>query len=258
MYRGYNLADIHFLDSTSGFAQIGSEITDTYRKAIKSKLSAFVSSTGKIDGSKLQEFWFPQLKTDVFISHSHKDKELAMVIAGWLKTLFNLDAFIDSCVWGFSEELLGVIDNEYCKIPGRESYYYKKRNGSTSHIHMMLASALGMMIDNTECLFFLNTPNSLTSMQAVSMSKTQSPWIYYEITIAHMMRKKTPQQHRSIKLIEDVQMRKLAHAELNVEYQLGITSLTNIDTETLLKWEEEYSRIPTPALDILYRITSSS
>ncbi len=39
-----------------------------------------------IDGTKLQESWFPtKQKFSVFLSHSHADEKLAVSIAGFLK-----------------------------------------------------------------------------------------------------------------------------------------------------------------------------
>jgi hypothetical protein len=35
------------------------------------------------------------------------------------------------------------------------------------------------MIDNTECLVFLNTPNSITSQGVVK--RTHSPWLFMEL-----------------------------------------------------------------------------
>ena len=55
-------------------------------------------------------------------------------------------------------------------------YDYNKRNYSTSHVHMMLSTALTMMMDEAECVIFLNTPNALSTKDIVH--KTESPWIF--------------------------------------------------------------------------------
>ena len=49
-------------------------------------------------------------KVYIFISHSHKDINKVIAFAGWLKTNFGLEAFIDSCSWGYCDELLKIID----------------------------------------------------------------------------------------------------------------------------------------------------
>ncbi len=40
------------------------------------------------------------------LSHSHKDKKLAIEFAEWLKKEAGLTTFIDSCILGYSNELL--------------------------------------------------------------------------------------------------------------------------------------------------------
>lgn len=53
-----------------------------------------------IDGDAISQDWFPNINSNIFISHSHLDEEYVIAFAGWLKKNFNLNAFIDSCVWG--------------------------------------------------------------------------------------------------------------------------------------------------------------
>lgn len=109
---------------------------------------------GVIDGTKLQENWFPtKHKFNVFLSHSHNDKQLAIALAGFLKDKLGLNAFIDSCLWGYSNDLLKEIDQRYCRHRNGVSFDYNKRNYSTSHVHMMLSIALSRMIDNCEAVF---------------------------------------------------------------------------------------------------------
>ncbi|MGL5262686.1 MAG: hypothetical protein ACRC9P_09930, partial [Bacteroides sp.] len=117
-----------------------------------------------------------------------------MGLAGWLKNTFGLTVFIDSCVWGHSNDLLKEIDTNYCYQSESKVYNYQKRNYSTSHVHMMLSVALTQMIYNTECLFFLNTPNSITPKSIISQS--ESPWIYSEIATTRLIKLRKPREHR--------------------------------------------------------------
>ena len=55
------------------------------------------------------------------------------------------------------------------------------------HVHMMLSTALANMIDKTECIMFLNTPNSVSTRD--TKLKTYSPWIYNEIEITRIIEK---------------------------------------------------------------------
>ncbi|MDX1956930.1 MAG: hypothetical protein SFU98_00055 [Leptospiraceae bacterium] len=205
----------------------------------------------------MQQEWFPQINSDIFISHSHRDEKLAITFAGWLNAKFGLKCFIDSCIWGYGNKLLEIIDRKYCPNE-KGGYDYDKRNVSTSHVHMMLSSALAMMIDKTECLFFLNTNNSSISLDDIGRveNKTLSPWIYYEIGIARMIRIRVPQSHRKVfsksLLLEGDEYLKIA-------YPLNINHLSELTLDNLIKWVENYSlKNREHPLDILYKLKSPS
>ena len=82
-----------------------------------------IKENDKIDGTKMQENWFPKVDADIFISHSHKDENLAKGLAGWLYKEFGLEAFIDSCVWGYANDLLLEIDKKYCLFVPLNIYF---------------------------------------------------------------------------------------------------------------------------------------
>ena len=126
---------------------------------IKETMNNFTIN-GKNDGNKIQANWFPEINADVFISHSHADEELAKALGGYINEKTNLKSFIDSEVWGYSNELLRHIDNNYCKFPNKNLYDYELRNHSTSHVHMMLSVALMQMISKCRYFILLDTPNS--------------------------------------------------------------------------------------------------
>lgn len=268
MYRGFNLRlerNDFSRELFGDFYKIGSNCISKQKASIIERLSSFVGENGSLDGSKMQENWFPQVKADVFISHSHKDEKLAIAFAGWLKYTFGLTAFIDSCVWGYSNNLLKQIDDAYC-FNGKH-YSYKKRNYSTSHVHMMLSVALTQMIDNTECLFFLNTPNSLTPDP--DRNQTESPWIYFEISTSRLIRKKELEECRVMALTED-QRTFSKGVELKVQYDLSTNHLVDINYSDLSKWEKMWNNVAlhddfpqhsndlsVHALDILYKLTKS-
>lgn len=156
------------------------------------------------DGTKLQNYFFPTTnKFNVFLSHSHDDKDLAIAIAGFLKVELGLNTFIDSCLWGYADNLLKEIDNEYCKFPDGASYNYNKRNKSTAHVHMMLSVALSTMIDNCEAFFFLNTPQSISFTNDIDTEQaTGSPWIYSELSLANLIRTKKRETFRKTVVME--------------------------------------------------------
>lgn len=247
MFRGFNLV---LNKNLSEFKSIGEELNASNRAAVKKAFDLFIEKDGVINGSQLQEYWFPQVLADIFISHSHQDRDMATSFAGWLSKTFKLKPFIDSCVWGYADNLLEQINNKYCKNSDGK-YDYEKIMNSASHVHMMLVSALGTMIDNTECLVFLNTPNSISAQTVVS--KTQSPWLYMEIATSGIIRRKYPQSHRQIMESAGL-VRKADVAKLKVEYDVSLHSLTAINETNLTQWKDLYTKQGKHALDALYTV----
>ncbi|HEX8327437.1 MAG TPA: hypothetical protein VF629_07840 [Hymenobacter sp.] len=170
----------------------GSQLFNKQRNQLRQNLDDLVLGNGSLDGAGLQQQWFPQVEADVFISHSHADKETAIILAGLLHEEFDVKCFTDTTVWGYGDELLRRLDEKHC-VTGPQKFSYEARNRSTSHVHLMLAGALSKMIDNTECVFFLNSPASVSAQQV--MDTTLSPWLYFELLATQLLRKKTPQEH---------------------------------------------------------------
>ena len=187
MFVGFN-ATINETDIVApGFFQHGIELYNKQKKKAKEILENYTLSNGVLDASRIENDWFPSISADVFISHAHKDRDLAISLAGWFSELFGIQSFIDSCVWGHMDDLLSAIDETYCvsqkNSDGSVLYYdYLKRNQSTAHVHMILNTALHKMIDKTECLIFLNTPEvrydaSTDHLVTLSGNDIMSMWI---------------------------------------------------------------------------------
>jgi hypothetical protein len=251
MFAGFNLSTNN---NFTNYQQIGNKIFSGCKDQIEKELKKFTLSNGSLDGTKMQSNWFPQINADIFISHSHKDESRAIGLAGWLNYEFGLDVFIDSCVWGYSIELLKIIDDEYCLSADKGTYDYQKRNYSTSHVHMMLSTALTMMMDKAECVFFLNTPNSIETKDLIN--KTESPWIYYEIAMTKLVRNRSLKEYRD-KLIKKALFESAQNAkELNIKYEVTLDHLHSINQVDIDNWrttwnaqlhKEDYP------LDVLYK-----
>jgi len=250
MYRGFDVE----LDIDRIKKDYDERLIDEDYKAIDSKvkigLKKLLSEQEELNGSQMQEDWFPQIDADVFISHSHQDLEAAKTLAEWINCHFGLRVFVDAFVWGNFEELQKEIDNRFCQS-GEDLYSYQKRNQSTSHVHMMLSTALYKMMDKTECLFFLNTPNSITTEEVVE--RTESPWIYGELTMSKFIRKKAIGKHR------DSGNRSFAKGYTNlresvkIEHQVNLDHLTKMNTVDLLCWKDSYHENEHP-LNTLYTL----
>lgn len=253
MFAGFNLMT---KKSYEEYYYYGKSIFNKFKKDVRDKLNEYVGINGSLDGSKLQEEWFPQVKADIFISHSHDDERLAIGLAGWLHKEFGLYSFIDSCIWNYANDLLWEIDNKYCTNESDSNFNYEKRNFSTSHVHMMLSTALTKMMDRTECIIFLNTPNSTVTTKETVINKTYSPWIYSEIITAKLIRKRELSPDRLNKLKKSILIsEKYAKDSLSVEYILDLRDMHPINDMHLNKlYNIQLNNSGTEALDNLYDI----
>lgn len=106
----YSPSDFFYNSNLNPYLTKGAELYDDHEIMVRDCLSKFISSDGIVNGSELRENWFSVETTDVFISHSHKDINKVKAFAGWLYYRFGLTSFIDSCVWGYCDDLLHEID----------------------------------------------------------------------------------------------------------------------------------------------------
>lgn len=246
MYNGFNLklSDIWMLESSQfdyTFIQMEHEIQ------IDHTIESFRMAGGGIDASKMQIGWFPPIKADVFISHSHDDECDAKTLAKWLYEKFKLVSFIDSMVWGNSRILQEMIDNNLCYNKRTRLYDYDCVNKSSSHVHMMLSTALSTMIDESECIIFLNTPSSITPLNSV-YGHTESPWIYAEISMTQLLRTKTPERHRHKPLAATLLEKAAA-----ILHPVNLGHLNPLTLGDLIEWSRVVrSKNPHEALDWLY------
>lgn len=244
------------------YVTLGNELYSQNEDEVRQCLSTFISEDGIINGSALKEHWFSISQKDVFISHSHNDLNRVKAFAGWLYDCFGLTAFIDSASWGYCDDLLQKIDDRHCYNPKTNTYNYKKRNYTTSHVHMMLSTALTEMIDNTECIIFFNTPESIkisTELKKVEKKEaTFSPWIYHELSMTTMLRNKKPD--RKMQIIEHSNFDSRDKIEIEYDVSAAIRDMTVLKDSHLQSWSNEWVkrpdvlRFPEEALDVLYKI----
>lgn len=265
MYSKFNcdISDDLYGRNINRYYDAGHRIYEHFQKQSRGCLKAFLLDNGHIDGTALQNHWFGSIYADVFISHSHQDIEKVMVFAGWLKDKFDLTVFIDSCIWGYCDDLLKQIDDDYCKLADRKTYDYKLRNYTTSHVHTMLSAALLDMIDRTECLIFYNTPQSIIiedELESVKNSdKTLSPWIYSELFATNVLRQQVPSRLKRLhESFEHRGMNRFNDSNLPFfEYDVNapLEDMIKLDDTLFTIWANQYNSKEHP-LDVLYRIVS--
>jgi hypothetical protein len=262
MFKGFNLEDF-----TEGFIkeeyreqliQHGREITAGSKKLVRQALASIAQNKAVLDGAQIQNTWFPQVDAHVFLSHSHRNEDLVLMFSGWLDDRFGLKSFVDSAIWGYAADLLQIIDKKYCWQPESGTYSYELRNESTSHVHMMLTTALGMMIHKTECLILVNTPESIAASDVVT-AQSYSPWIYAELTMAGIVEEVKPDRHKE-------KITKLAAKGMVTEERewkgvlhtiQHLHRLRKITPQALYTWDKEGEAKGPEALDEFYQIAAS-
>ncbi len=129
---------------------------------------------------KIKEAFFspfkPQLKnTQVFLSHSHADKNKALEVKNYLEE--DLDAecvFIDSLFWDYKNNVLKEMKKHHIDVSKIEDTFT-----------LILRESLQDMIEKCPYFVFLQSNNSVFN-QGLSRT-TYSAWIYEELRIAHSL-----------------------------------------------------------------------
>ncbi len=227
------------------------EFCSSYKELVEKK----IQTNGIITSEDLEDEWFPQYNFQVFISHSHKDEEIAKKLKRVLKIYFNIDCFIDSEIWEYTNDIITNIVNEKFENCIRndqkyEHYFYTLE--VASKVNMILTTALTKMIDKTECLLFLNSDNSVNVNDKIEINYTKSPWIYYELFISNMIKTRTLKEHRKIKksfgIVNESSME-------TVDFPVDLSSLPILKECDIISWikrcEEKKYIYP---LDVLYEL----
>lgn len=205
-------------------------------------LERYISPDSHLDGEMMQKEWFPEVNADIFLSHSHRNEDIIIGFAGWLYHSFGLVSFIDSQIWGYSNDLLREIDNKFCFQEASNTYNYNLRNESTSHVHMMLLIALAKMLNKTECLFFINTTEAITTISEM-INRTKSPWIYSEIALSKMIRIQKLKRRETVKLFESSnEIQKSYSATVPIDHTLDLEHLTELRIDDMNNWHNLYKK----------------
>jgi hypothetical protein len=168
---------------------VNSELNGLFSKTsdsafIKDMTKKYLNDINKVgsDGDEMINDWFSKEKFDIFISHSHNDQSKAIEIAQRIENSYNKKCFIDSCVWHYADDLLRILDEKYCKNTD-DTYDYNKRNLTTSHVHIMLATSLVERIRRCEKFIFIESKNSITDIKIDESIRTctYSPWLRLEL-----------------------------------------------------------------------------
>ncbi|WP_033781971.1 toll/interleukin-1 receptor domain-containing protein [Helicobacter pylori] len=121
----------------------------------------------------------PQLKTaQVFLSHSHADRNKALEVKNYLESQTKRKVFIDSLFWDYKDDVLNELE-KYDDISEIEDAFT-----------LILRESLQDMIEKCPYFVFLQSKNSVSN-QGLSQI-TYSAWIYEELKIAHSINESCP------------------------------------------------------------------
>ncbi|MFS7887593.1 TIR domain protein [Helicobacter pylori] len=166
-----------------------------------------------LNHNKIKEAFFspfkPQLENaQVFLSHSHADKNKALKVKGYLESETNRRVFIDLLFWDYKDHVL----NELAK--------YDDTSKIEDAFTLILRESLQDMIEKCPYFVFLESKNSVSN-QGLSHT-TYSAWIYEELKIANTFITGTTLKESRIKAM------RVSHNITNLLRRLKLISLDSL------------------------------
>ena len=207
-----------------------------------SNIIKIIDDNGIYNALDIMNKWFPKTDANVFLSHSHKDIEMVQYIAGVLLSKGYIP-FIDSCYWGYVDTLLKRLDDKFCLDDAQKYYNYEKRNGTTTHVHLMLMNRLIETMNDCEALIFVNSQNSTKYNKGGSEKITDSAWIYSELLVSEFLR---GPKDKNINLSKNIS--ESYNQDIRIHYPVDWSKLVNIGINDLqalnseISWKDMYQK----------------
>ncbi len=137
-----------------------------------------------LNHNEIKEAFFspfePQLKdAQVFLSHSHADRNKALKVKNYLENETDHRVFIDSLFWDYKNNVLKEIKKHHIDVSKIEDAFT-----------LIFRESLQDMIEKCPYFVFLQSSNSVSN-QGLSRT-TYSAWVYEELKIAHSIRESRP------------------------------------------------------------------
>ncbi len=170
--------------STRLFNNQSYQVDEVAKKIDKLIKNAPYSNDGIVlNHNKIKEAFFspfkPQLKSaQVFLSHSHADKNKALEVKDYLEKYLDAECvFIDSLFWDYKDDVLNKLA-KYDDISKIEDAFT-----------LILRESLQDMIEKCPYFVFLQSKNSVSNQGLLRnqdlLKITYSAWIYEELKIAN-------------------------------------------------------------------------
>ncbi|RVZ93279.1 toll/interleukin-1 receptor domain-containing protein [Helicobacter pylori] len=156
--------------AVSNILEVASKIKTLIQKSLKN------NGYTLLNRNEIKEAFFspfkPQLKNaQVFLSHSHADKDKALEVKDYLESQTKRKVFIDSLFWDYKDDALNKLAKYDCISRIKDAFT------------LILRESLQDMIEKCPYFVFLQSKNSVSN-QGLSRI-TYSAWIYEELKIAN-------------------------------------------------------------------------
>ncbi|ADO07608.1 hypothetical protein HPPC_07000 [Helicobacter pylori PeCan4] len=152
----------------------------------------------------------PQLKSaQVFLSHSHADRNKALEVKDYLESQTKRKVFIDSLFWDYKDDVLNELAKYDCISRIEDAFT------------LILRESLQDMIEKCPYFVFLQSSNSVSFNQNL-LKITYSAWIYEELKIAHSLIADSTLQESCIKAM------RVSHNITNLLRRFKLISLDSL------------------------------
>ncbi|OPG43516.1 toll/interleukin-1 receptor domain-containing protein [Helicobacter pylori] len=160
--------------AVSNIHEVANKIKTLIQKSLKNNEYTLLNR------NEIKEAFFspfkPQLKTvQVFLSHSHADRNKALEVKNYLENQTKRKVFIDSLFWDYKDDVLNELADELAE--------YNDISRIEDTFTLILRESLQDMIEKCPYFVFLQSKNSVPN-QGLSRI-THSAWIYEELKIAN-------------------------------------------------------------------------
>ncbi|RVZ03961.1 TIR domain protein [Helicobacter pylori] len=173
--------------AVSNIHEVANKIKTLIQKSLKN------NGYTLLNRNEIKEAFFspfkPQLKNaQVFLSHSHADKNKALEIKDYLESQTKHKVFIDSLFWDYKNDILKEIKKHHIDVSKIEDAFT-----------LILRESLQDVIEKCPYFVFLQSKNSVSNQDLLKI--TYSAWIYEELKIAHSI-----SESRPIPMMESMQV----------------------------------------------------
>ncbi|GAA8092158.1 toll/interleukin-1 receptor domain-containing protein [Helicobacter pylori] len=179
--------------AVSNIHEVANKIKTLIQKSLKNNEYTLLNR------NEIKEAFFspfkPQLKdAQVFLSHSHADKNKALKVKNYLESETNRRVFIDSLFWDYKNNILKEIKKHHIDVSKIEDAFT-----------LILRESLQDMIEKCPYFVFLQSKNSVSNQDLLKI--TYSAWIYEELKIAHSISESRPiPMMESMQLFHDISL----------------------------------------------------